>query len=309
MTDPAVCNLLKEHYIRTRGTVGPRLEFFNPFQSGARALLDEFPAFSDQRQDSPIVLVVGAGRMGQEVICRLAWQWSTRNARPTLETRPSSDSIRDNSAPAARSEGPGLTVILVDREARRKSEAIRNLFPGIVQACKLIECEMDVRWPEFERFDWLCCGGRLPESVYVCLDDNSLALQAGLKLQAALKDCWPTIVVRMSDDTGFTALLKAVGSSASPAGRPVFNLQAFSLMNKFWHPGCSRPKPSISWLGLCMLRTCDTNERMARHCPMRPPNIRALQRTRLSSHGTPSMKGPRSRNVVMPRISGENWLR
>ena len=75
IVDSRLCNLLREREIETEKVDSFRLEFFNIFDSGAKALLDKYPAFSKTHNAQcprSHLLVVGLGRMGESPVvqCR-----------------------------------------------------------------------------------------------------------------------------------------------------------------------------------------------------------------------------------------------
>ena len=77
ITDRQLCNLLKANYeFSCDRRSGFRLEFFNPFDGGAKALLREYPAIDN-------VVIVGLSRMGESVLLQMAASWLS--AHPGLE--------------------------------------------------------------------------------------------------------------------------------------------------------------------------------------------------------------------------------
>lgn len=189
--DIQLCNLLREQEIGMGEFSAFRLEFFNVFESGARALLAEYPPFAGASRSSdiqPHVVVVGVGRMGESVVVNTARIWWETNG---------SDSQR-----------PRIT--LVDREAESKRESLCLRYPQLEIACKVVPRQMDVKSPEFERAEFLfdgpgCCDVTI---VYVCLDDDSNALGAALALRRQVRDLEIPMVVRMTHDAGLATLLE-----------------------------------------------------------------------------------------------------
>ena len=93
---------------------------------------------------------------------------------------------------------------------------------------------MDIRWPAFHRAAFLLdSDGRSDvTAVYVCLDDESLGLTAGLTLLRRLKGLDTPIVVRMVSETGLASLLD--GGDDGEGG--FANLRAFALLERTCQP-------------------------------------------------------------------------
>ena len=77
----------------------------------------------------------------------------------------------------------------------------------------MIALEMEVHSPEFERADFLFNNQKQPwlNSVYVCVDDDTLGLHAGLMLLRQIPQSNIPIVVRMADESGLAKLLNPTG--------------------------------------------------------------------------------------------------
>ncbi|MFW6164378.1 MAG: NAD-binding protein, partial [Planctomycetota bacterium] len=76
IVDLELCDLLRERELARRRGDTFRLEFFNVFESGARALLAEHPPFIPAADGEPHLLVVGLGRMGQTLVAHAARDWA-----------------------------------------------------------------------------------------------------------------------------------------------------------------------------------------------------------------------------------------
>jgi voltage-gated potassium channel Kch len=210
--DSQLCNLLKEREIEAGRIDAFRIEFFNVFDSGARALLNEYPPFGEARRQRPHLLVVGLGQLGQSLVVHAARGWHARRG-------------------AARER---LRVTIVDREANRKVESLGLRYPQLGKVCELAACSMDVRWPEFQRAEFLF--GRRGRcdvtTVYICLDDDALGLSAALTLRQHVRGERVPIVVRTEQDAGLATLLRGMDGS----GDGFEDLHAFGLLNRTCTP-------------------------------------------------------------------------
>ena len=210
VVDPQLCTLLKAYEIGEHYREGFRLDCFNVFESGARAMLSEYPPFGGQDVGgrAPHLVIVGLGRLGQSLLVQAARSW--KGAR-----RPAAERLR---------------VTVLDRQAGAKTAALLVRYPQLSQACDLIPREIDVESTEFERAEFLFDSqGRCDVSrIYVCLDDDSLAVTAGLKLHQHLREYKVPIVVRMAQAIGLASLLEQqVGAEDEFAG-----LHGFGLLDR-----------------------------------------------------------------------------
>ncbi len=93
---------------------------------------------------------------------------------------------------------------------------------------------MNVRSPEFQRGDFLS-EMKNPEEIdiaYVCLDDDTLGLQASLILHRLLHKHKTPIVVRMAEKGGLATLLQG----DVDGGSRFENLSAFALLDRTCTP-------------------------------------------------------------------------
>ncbi len=187
--DPELCKLLKAYEIGEHYEEAFRLDCFNVFESGARALLREYPPFgeNDVRVERPHVAVIGLGCLGQSLLVQAARSWEV--AHRQLEER--------------------LRVTVLDRQAEGKIAALFVRYPQLSRVCDLVHRQVNVESPEFEQTDFLfdsrgCCD---VTRIYVCLDDDSLGTTAALKLHQHLREHRVPIVVCMARGAGLASLL------------------------------------------------------------------------------------------------------
>jgi hypothetical protein len=212
VTNPHICALLREREIESGWTDGFRLEFFNVFDTGARALLNQHPPFGKPTSRPPHVLVVGLGRMGENVLVQSAKRWATR--RPSADQR--------------------LRVTIVDREADQRLESLCLRYPRLSESCQLAPHSIDVRGPAFQRADFLVYpdGQCNITMMFVCLDDDSLGLSAALTLRQHVLGQGIPIVVRMEQDAGLARLVEGT----QPGEHTFENLHAFALLDRTCTP-------------------------------------------------------------------------
>jgi len=207
IVNPQLCNLLREREIMTQKVDSFRLEFFNIFDSGARALLKEYPAFDEtEAAQSPLphILVVGLGRMGESLVVHLGRQWRTIHAKT----------------------GERLPVTIIDRAVDEKIRSFSLRHPRLEKVCELIPQQMDICSSEFERAQFLlnAQGHCDVTAVYICIDNDSLGLASGLSLFQQLRAYRVPIIVRMLHDAGLATLLRLEGSIGGFDDMHVFGL-------------------------------------------------------------------------------------
>jgi len=184
ITNPELCALLRERELMSEMVDNFRLEFFNIFDAAAKALVEKYPPFDNQTGDTPHVLIVGLGRMGESVTLQVVHRW-------WKEYKKSKTPIR---------------VSLIDREAETKVLKLKLRYPQFFDASDVRTYNIDLDSPEFTPLAFLSDASSLT-AVYVCLDNDSKSLASGLALLQGLSNQFIRIVVRMVHDAGLAALL------------------------------------------------------------------------------------------------------
>lgn len=212
IVEPELCRLLRARETEFgRGGVG-RLSFFNAFEQGARALLEEFPAFArdgDDAERKPLAVIVGAGGLGQAVAVHATRLHAQR----------------------AIASGPRPTIVIVDREAHMRSRVLAARFARLETECELVPVELDVEAPEYGQAGFLPTdaeAGRYLITIYICLDDDGRGLLAAMAILARAQACGALIVVRTSSDGGVASLLR---DYADPRGGTA-RLRPFPLLER-----------------------------------------------------------------------------
>ncbi|MFO7742603.1 MAG: NAD-binding protein [Anaerolineae bacterium] len=212
VTNPQLGALLREREVQSGSINGFRLEFFNVFDAGARALLRQHPPFRAPTGCPPHVLVVGLGRMGESVVVQMGKRWSAEHS----------------------GSGERLRVTVVDWEADRTIEALCLRYPRLREACHLVPQSIDVRGPAFQRPDFLVNDrGRCDvTTVFVCLDDDPLGLSTALTIRQHMLGQDVPIVVRMEQDAGLARLVEGM----HPGDDGLENLHVFPFLDRTCTP-------------------------------------------------------------------------
>lgn len=241
LVEPRLCDLLRLHEISRPQDDTFRLDFVNVYESGARALLREHPvpaaAAGAGARDGVVIVVVGLGHFGESLVLRAAWDWrmargDQENPEPPMT---GSEEERRGTADAEAGEAaPKLHVRVVDRDATALAESLELRYPWVRDTCTLEPWDLDIDSPAFARGDFLSQDqdrGLTVAAVYICLDDDSAGLLAGLTAQRHLKGRGVPVVVRMVHGAGLAALL---GEQTSGTGFE--GLHAFGLLDRLWNP-------------------------------------------------------------------------
>lgn len=186
IVDPQLYDLLREKELGDQDQSRYRLELFNIYDRGARLILKSMGDKGGGQIPSHI-LVVGMGKLGESLILQAIKQWRENN----------------------RSKNDRLQITVIDRDAQLKAESLCVRFPHLEQVCGLEPLQMEVNSPDYLRAEFLHnpSGQSDVERVYVCLDNDSLGLQASLSLLQQMKTHKVPIVIRMVEDTGLATLL------------------------------------------------------------------------------------------------------
>ncbi len=201
--DPHLWVLLRELELSSTGHNPVRLEFFNIFENGAFLLADHY--LQPQKESAePGLLVVGLGRLGESLVINAARRWALR----------------------CKKTGERLKVLALDMDANAICSSLQQRFPLIRDVLELVPLEMDIRSAEFHRGDYLGAaeGACTVSHAFVCLEDDTASLNAGLNLLHHLRGKPAHVVVVQWEDAGFADLVKKVSSEGREMGLTVFGL-------------------------------------------------------------------------------------
>ncbi len=210
IVNPQLCTLLRECEISGEQDPAFRLELFNVFDRGARTLLDEhLPRPRGERGAACALhlVIVGLGGFGESVVVHAARDWWNQHG----------------------TSGQQLRISAVDRGAEWKCASLEVRYPQLREACDLVPCQTDIRSPTFQQAPFLYDdqGRCTADAIYICLDDDSLGLQAGLTLLQRTRSLGIPIVIRVAQEAGLAMLL-----SGDRAGSSFRDLHAFSLLDQ-----------------------------------------------------------------------------
>ena len=183
VVDPEFHDLLERY---EQDGAATRLEVFSVFDRAADQMLKDGPAlapptWSAEKQ----VVVVGLGDLGKSLVSLAATHW------------------RD----ACSGTSP-LRIKVLDRHASRKINYLRLRSRELEDHWSFSEWNEDLDGPLFDAGDYLSDGEKLDVgAVYVCLDNDHLALKTTLTLTKHLPATVPLIVRMSESEHGLAKLL------------------------------------------------------------------------------------------------------
>jgi voltage-gated potassium channel Kch len=177
IADPRLYTFMLRHSL----SAGPRLEFFNVYEQGARTFVETAQELLGRPAET--LLVVGGGQLGMAVVSQLARD-------------------RFDADGGARQ----LEAFLVDREAGSRAAQLVARYSRLADVCTVVPLEVDVASPDFDR---LLRDPRLQsvELAYVCFDDDALSVATTLNLLNQARARFPVVARVTQRSEGIAALI------------------------------------------------------------------------------------------------------
>jgi TrkA-N domain/RyR domain len=215
ISDPDLADLLDQQKFDMKDSDRLRLEIFNIYTTGARAMLNNFPAWPEtsdssaeaphQSTEPPYPAVIGLGRLGRAFVVELSRQWSIM--------RSGSDEK--------------LPVLLIDPKASEVKALLESTFWRVREYCILDALDRKTHDPNPLDDEWLKgpTTRRSVSHIYVCLNDDARALSLAFRLRRKIKGQHVPIVVRTLYGFGLGSLVESEKVEDAGTGR----IQVFSL--------------------------------------------------------------------------------
>lgn len=188
--NPQLVDLLRQYGLHQPHSE-VRIIMFNVYERAAFQLLDQYPAWDEAQIETgkePYILLVGLGRMGENIILHAAEKWAARRIKRASR----------------------LHFTILDRHAKERVESLGVRYPKLDAQCIFTPLQMEINSTDFERGAFLFNSRDklVIDHIYVSIDNNSLGLHAGLILHQRLpQGANVPIVIRMSEETGLARLL------------------------------------------------------------------------------------------------------
>lgn len=182
--DPGLCALLRSEELAAAHTVNYRLDFFNLHEQGARAMLRDHSPFRHSARP-PAVAVIGLTPIGEAVVVEVARQWRVHTDAQRRRVR--------------------LMVFAPD--AARSVDLLHARYPQLEHAAEVLPIEMNL-----EHLDSRVIIDQGPwDVVYVCVEDDSAALDVALQARRCLHGAPTDVVVELTRSAGLASLLDRPG--------------------------------------------------------------------------------------------------
>jgi voltage-gated potassium channel Kch len=207
IVDRNLAKLLAEKEITSKGADAFRLEFFSIYTEGARVLLDKYPAFpknADQPPPATHILVIGLNELSESLILKAARLWHER----------------------CKESGQILRVTVIDPLASRDTEILKIQTPQLESACSIESLDISIDSPEFYSGQYLRNDRKSCDfsQIYICLQNETVALQTALTVRHQLKRQQIPTVVCMNHQSGLALHLAEENGSGQGFGLDSFGL-------------------------------------------------------------------------------------
>jgi hypothetical protein len=176
--DPKLYLMIRKQAFATDSVSGFRIEFFNQYTVGSKILIDQYPPMcrGDNETIPFPVIIIGAGKLGENLIIRIARMWFEKKFPPN--------------------DRPHL--YLVDVQAEKIVDYLHGRFSRMHEACNLIPVNLDVRSAAFQNGIFLEKSALKDGfTTYICFYDDTLGLYTALSLHQCAQERNIKIIVRI----------------------------------------------------------------------------------------------------------------
>jgi hypothetical protein len=181
-------DLIKNSELTIDTDVPFQLESFNAYARAARLLLQADPGWQATAPGEEIaqrVLVIGMGRLGENLVRHAAYTWHLLKRQAELH------------------------ITVLDRDAEQKVAALLRKHPQISETCRLIPLEIDLCAIDLLHERLQIGSAQQPiDRVYICLSDPLLSLQVCLNLVRLTRLLPGSILVRLAGDCELSDLMR-----------------------------------------------------------------------------------------------------
>jgi hypothetical protein len=186
--DPRLYMMVRKQAIPLESGPGFSIEFFNRYAMGAKLVLDRYPPLCSDEPGSLScpVIVFGAGTLGETMITRIARTWY--NTKTFTGQKPQ--------------------IFLVDLNAEKISEDLRNRYVHLRDACDLVPVALDVRSSITGKWAFLEDPGlEKGFTAYICFGDDSMGLYTASFLSHQGHGQRTRIIVRIEHSPNLARLI------------------------------------------------------------------------------------------------------
>jgi len=188
ISDNKLCNFFQINGLSKSSSKSIKVDYFNFFHIGAYSMMRKFP-FNYSSDGKNGALIVGLGKIGENILIDLVYRWKTRE-NPFADEK--------------------FKIVVVDVECGDKLEMIKAKNPLIEKICEIIPVQVNIRSAQFYKAAFIYSGDKtcFINKAYVCLNSDSDSLLAALTLDCHLEKYGVEIAVCMSSNNGLATMFK-----------------------------------------------------------------------------------------------------
>jgi len=192
---------LLKHSEMALGTERFQLEIYNPYAGTARVLMQE--ALVSQVTEPVHLLIIGFGRMGNNLVRQAALAWSLKKpAQP-------------------------FAITIMDQAASEKVTLLLAELPNITLNCQITPIDLDLAHRNLFEKQLDLLSAHLPAThVFLCLSDQDLMLQVGLSLLRHPANVSASLFIQTGQDHAVFQLLKQVALDVGYQG-PIISYERY----------------------------------------------------------------------------------
>ena len=172
------------------------MEFFNLYQIAGFCILSRHKPFSVEeiRSGSVNILIIGLGRLGENLLVRIAKMWKN-----------------------AENRGKKVHITCIDIDGEKKKNALLWKYRDIREWCNLSIISLDLTSQEFLQSEILSENTHLGvySRAYVCLHNSSISALTALRLAHNPRYKNTEIIVRATYDDGITRIFSCLKQKKS----------------------------------------------------------------------------------------------
>jgi hypothetical protein len=189
------------------------MEFFNLYLISGYCIQKLYPPFTknDVINGQVHVLILGAGRMGEELITRTVKRW------------------------IAQKSGTKITITVIDKAARDKELYFKSRYPALSDHCNLTMIESDITSKDFLTGVFLKEVPTIPpvSMIYICIDNAETSITAAITLAGIPSFKGIPMVVRSTYDDGLTRIFTSLAQNNAELS----HIRTFPLVSN----DCAKP--------------------------------------------------------------------
>lgn len=188
INNPGLWRIIREEALSQAKSAAVRLDFYNGPAAGARLLVNTYftPDIRAWSENPSLFIVVGGGRLGENIIARASYEWFQNGLAPSV-----------------------LHIALIDLHADTVKNRMLSTYPQLRDVANIDAIPIDVESAEFQKAGFLRDRGSFSSVlVFVCLNDDTASLTAALALSHHLIGLNARILVRMDHNAGLARLIE-----------------------------------------------------------------------------------------------------